>query len=627
LKRILIVCILATAFCASLLAQNDVLGTHNLSLSTKGGLDACLFCHAPHSGVAGTSAGLWSQKLSTEQSYTLYTNQSSKTMANADTQPLLGGASNLCLSCHDGTVAPGDTVPYGQFNLTTTLPDSDNFGTDLQRSHPFSLQLPLADSPDLVSSIYSNGTTADPLKQVQLVKGNVECTSCHNPHVQFIDKLSQNFLVRDGADSQICLSCHEANARTVGSKTNPLAGWSASIHAQTDNAISNTNLGSYATVAHDGCLSCHMPHKSGAEARLLRGPVPPPVDTDAATQSCMTCHNGSGNISPAIPNIYSEFSKKGHPFPQGTNVHDAAESTLLNNNRHATCVDCHNPHASQQTANFTAAPEVRLSETSVPGISGDDGTTVLNPAVNQYEICYRCHGSSGGKPTTSPLGYLPTWASSVAGDPFDVRQQFSTSAVSSHPVQHKSSGTVEPSLLPNMLMLDGQTPGRSLAVGTQTFCTDCHNSDDDREFGGKGPSGPHGSQYDHIFERRYEFSQVGAGGPGTAIQNLFIAPSTSADCSTYPCVSPYALCAKCHDLNNVLSDAPGSFKYHNEHVSADGFSCSVCHTGHGVPYAGTVSGKRLVNFDLNVVAPYNGVISYDPTTQTCVLSCHNHNHT
>ena len=43
---------------------------------------------------------------------------------------------------------------------------------------------------------------------------------------------------------------------------------------------------------------------------------------------------------------------------------------------------------------------------------------------------------------------------------------------------------------------------------------------------------------------------------------------------------PYGMCAKCHDLGNVVSDV--SFSQHSRHISQDGFSCSVCHTPHGM---------------------------------------------
>jgi len=618
--------------------QTDVLGLHDMSpggaSSIKGNLDPCRFCHAPHSGIG--KGPLWSQKLATGQNYTLSGPSTSTTLANLENAPASGSHSNLCLSCHDGTIAPGQTTPYGNLNMPV-LTGVDTLTTNMLGSHPFSLKLPLVDSSDLISSLTSSGKTSDTLQKVTLVGGNVECVSCHNPHLQSLDTVSKNFLVRDGSNSQICLSCHEVNARTIANKPNPLQGWQGNIHSTANNklaaasqgsySISSTTLGSYATVSANGCISCHIPHNAASGARLLRNPVPPTANMDTATQNCQTCHNGGSNISPAIPNIYAEFAKQGHPFPSATNPHDAAESVVPNNNRHATCVDCHNPHASLQQNTFTAAPAIRSSQNLVVGVSAQDGSTVLNPAVNQYENCLRCHGTST-KPAITSLGYLPTWLIQVPGDALDVRRQLGSSAISAHPVVRQRSGNLEPSLLSNMLDLTGKPTGRSMvSTSTQIFCTDCHNSDDNREVGGTGPVGPHGSQYSHIFERRYEFSQVGASGPGTLVQNLFPTPSTSSDCSTYPCVSPYALCAKCHDLSNVLSDHTGSFQYHSRHVSQDGFSCSVCHTGHGVPQSGTTTGIRLVNFDLRVVAPNaSGPITYTPASQSCTLTCHGHQH-
>jgi predicted CXXCH cytochrome family protein len=583
-----------------------------------------MFCHAPHSGIG--KGPLWSQKFATGQNYVLSGPSTSTTMSNTETTPASGKPSNLCLSCHDGTIAPGQTTPYGNLNMPL-LTGNDILTTNMLGSHPFSLKLPLVDSSYLVPSIISAGRTSDPLHKVRMVGGNVECQSCHNPHAQSIDTVSHNFLVRDGSSGQICLACHGITPRTIANKPNPLQGWMGNIHSTATNKLSTTLLGSYSSVAMNACVSCHAPHNAASSARQLRNPAPPTPGMDSTTQNCMTCHNGGTNISPAIPNIYAEFAKPGHPFPSATNPHDAAETMVLNNNRHATCVDCHNPHTSLQENTFTAAPAIRPSQNLVAGVSAQDGITILNPAINQYENCFRCHGASANKPTSSPLGYLPRWLIQLA-DPFDVRQQFGSNAISAHPVVRQRSGNLEPSLLSSMLDITGKPTGRSMtSTSTQIFCTDCHNSDDNREIGGTGPVGPHGSQYNHILERRYEFSQVGASGPGTLVQNLMPTPSTNPDCSTYPCISPYALCAKCHNLTSVLSDSAGSFMYHSRHVSQDGFSCSVCHTGHGVPQAGTTTGVRLVNFDLNVVAPNaSGPITYNPATQSCTLTCHSHQH-
>src|SRR5581483_6468077 len=177
-------------------------------------------------------------------------------------------------------------------------------------------------------------------------------------------------------------------------------------------------------------------------------------------------------------------------------------------------------------------PYIRPSQNLAPGVSASDGISVLKPAVNQYENCLRCHGTSTGK-TTNPVafGYLPTGVVSTA-DPLNILPQFSLTATSSHPVMHdRTSPLPQPSLRLNMLNVDGTTPGR--ATGTRIFCTDCHNSDDNREFGGTGPNGPHGSKWWHLLERRYEFSQAAI--PGGTVTNLFPTPDLSV-------AGPYALC-------------------------------------------------------------------------------------
>ena len=585
--------------------STDVMGAHNLGPGGSSPVagarpDACAYCHAPHSGL---SSGLWNQKLSTQ----VYSTYSSNTSANTTMQPILGGVSNQCLSCHDGTVAVGTTMAYGQVTTRGSMYTQDVFGSNLQASHPFSMATPLKDSVSLAESLTTSGKTADPTDAVKLINGNIECTSCHDPHVQAKDLVSRNFLVKDSSYGALCLACHDPNRVTAG-KANPLADWSASAHAISTGKISpQAQLGSYTTVAADACNSCHAPHNA-AGPRLLRG---------ANEQDCISCHNGS-NVSPmpAYANVFAEYGsgKVGHPFPNSTNQHDAAETTLLNNNRHATCVDCHSSHGSQVVGTFPDAPGIRLSQKNVAGISGTDGTSVLTPAVNQYENCLRCHGTSSGKQTPPSYGYFPVRAVS-AGDPLNLIPQFAATATSSHPVTHaRSSVLPQPSLRTNMLALDGVNPAR--VMGAQILCTDCHNSDDNREFGGTGANGPHGSKWTHILERRYEFSQTTA--PGQLITNLYPTPDLSVN-------GPYALCGKCHDLQNQIMQNT-SWKNHASHIKA-GLSCSTCHTAHGMgATSATVSGERLVNFDANVVAGLAGTVSYQRTTNSCTLACHGVKH-
>jgi predicted CXXCH cytochrome family protein len=602
---------------ATLPAQvtGDVLGMHSLGPGTKSPIsgarpDACAYCHAPHSGL---TVGLWNQKLTT-QSYTMYT---SDTERNRARQPKLGDDSNHCLSCHDGTVAVGNTVAYGQVTTRGSMYTPDVFGKNMEPTHPFSLVTPLKDKIDLAASL-AHGKTADPTGAVRLIRGDVECTSCHNPHVQAKDKVSLNFLVKDSSSGQMCLACHDPT-RQMSRQVNPLADWSTSAHAlSTDKISPQALLGSYTTVAGDACISCHAPHNASGTARLLRG---------QNEQDCIACHNGGTNISPMAPyaNVFSEYAapKIGHPFPTSNNPHDAAERILLNNNRHATCVDCHNAHGSETVGLFPPPPLIRISQKDIAGISASDGTTVLDPAINQDENCLRCHGASSGKQVLPIYGYFPIRAVS-AGDPLNVIPQFAITAASSHPVLHaRSSGLPQPSLMQNMANLDGiivAGNGQGRAMGTQILCTDCHNSDDNREFGGTGPNGPHGSKWTHILERRYEFSTPST--PGGTVENLFPTPDLSVN-------GPYALCGKCHNLSIVQNPNSnnGSWIYHNNHMN-DGFSCSTCHTAHGMgATSGNISGQRLVNFDANIVAS-NGVdpISYNHGSNTCALLCHGATH-
>jgi hypothetical protein len=79
----------------------------------------------------------------------------------------------LCLSCHDGTIAPGQTAVYGKVPMSSAMKSGDLLGTNLLGDHPTSLVLPIKDAPYLAASIVSQGKTADPTGAVQLIKGNI----------------------------------------------------------------------------------------------------------------------------------------------------------------------------------------------------------------------------------------------------------------------------------------------------------------------------------------------------------------------------------------------------------------------------------------------------------------------
>ena len=120
------------------------------------------------------------------------------------------GASKLCLSCHDGTVALTETV-RGASGSTYLPPGGANLGTDLSDDHP-------------ISFVYSPGLAAqDPQIRPPLAlpaplkldrSGELQCTTCHDAH----DNRYGDFLVMSNERSQMCTSCHD------------LEGWIASAH-------------------------------------------------------------------------------------------------------------------------------------------------------------------------------------------------------------------------------------------------------------------------------------------------------------------------------------------------------------------------------------------------------------
>ena len=116
---------------------------HNLSAGGPGGVKAvladriCEFCHISHS--ARTDAPMWSRSESTAA----YIPYSSTTAVAQPGQPT--GASLLCLSCHDGTIALGQILnrgtPHSMAGGRQTMPPGRSLqGTDLSDDHPISFQ-------------------------------------------------------------------------------------------------------------------------------------------------------------------------------------------------------------------------------------------------------------------------------------------------------------------------------------------------------------------------------------------------------------------------------------------------------------------------------------------------------
>ena len=608
-------------------SHHDFSVSSSATVKAEAGDDLCLFCHTPHN--AKPAAPLWNHKLSEGYTYRVY---QSTTLVASVSQPQSGDSSKLCLSCHDGTVALGDTVNNGSIPFQGVpgdqkLPASSpanlaGTGLNLADDHPFAF------TPDLANRQVRLPPTGD---QVKLdAQGRVQCTSCHDPHNEFVDPVENRFLVKNNSASAICTTCHDLKG---GAGAN-LWSWSGaeglpSSHKTAANVYNDqTNdgiawLGShtgYTTTATNACAACHRSHTAHDAAELLKG------ETD---QVCFQCHDG--NPLTQLADVKSEFTRKMyvHPSIGPQPSHDPAEAPDNILTRHAACDDCHNPHAARANLTSPVPPQLSSSLLGVSGIAADgsprDPRRGGTDSLYEYEICFKCHSYNPNKPQ------LPGY---ISYGPLPYRVLLSTnlvdafaSAASWHPVTRPRGlsagpGGAVPSLLSAPLDSGGAPlAGRTLNASSQISCSDCHNNDTGRQLGGTftGPPGAHGSNVNHILERGY-FIETSSG--------------TAGDTPDVPYSSSnYALCFKCHSEDSLKADQ--SFKFHWEHMQKA--ACSTCHDPHGVPNGTALNNGSLINFDQNIAAPNSlgvGPVWTDLTPAagstvfqgSCSLRCHGVDH-
>jgi predicted CXXCH cytochrome family protein len=441
-------------------AQESVLESrHNLSANGPGMVRAesegrvCVFCHAPHS--AERASALWNRDAEVK-TYRIY---SSSTLDAAPGQPT--GASKMCLSCHDGTVALGSVRSRSDritMNTGDRLPPgSTNLGVDLSDDHPISF----AYTSGLALSDGRLRARWELPADVRLdANGDVQCTSCHDPH----DNSRGHFLVRTTERGDLCISCHQ------------LDGWELSAHARSTRPVWDaTRLGlAGKNVMDSACDSCHQAHSAGGHEWLMR--------SDDEEENCLVCHDGRV----ARTDLRSELSKySAHDASRYRGLHQPGEQ-LGGEREHVECSDCHDPHSVSGDAVVRArglgSARAPIGQTllGVPGV-GVGGAPVAE-ARYEYEVCFRCHGDA-----SRDLGVERR----RQADSGSLRLEFAPFAASAHPVVNPSDSPESPSLVP------------ALERGSMIRCTDCHNNDAGPAVGGRGPDGPHGSRFAHLLERRY----------------------------------------------------------------------------------------------------------------------------
>lgn len=490
-SRILLAVLGLALACPSVQAAMSVVGSkHDLSAGGPGPVKAvseggvCIFCHTPHG--ASSQAPLWNRYDSAVPDYTPYSSTTAKAKPDQPT-----GASKLCLSCHDGTLALGKVrsrlTPISMNGINDRIPEGrSNLGKNLSDDHP-------------VSFVYNqqlktaNGELEDPSTltgRVHLDRtGQMQCTACHDPHNNEFGK----FLVVNNVESALCVTCHDKRY------------WSETIHSTSVATWDGdgTNPWPYTettTVRANGCGNCHTSHKAGTPQRLLV--------FLKAEDNCLACHNGHVPVGKPRLNLVPEFVKRSRHDVRATDVHDPMENLINPATRHVECVDCHNPHAVKTDAAVTVPP---AASGALAGVAGwNSAGASVDPVTYEYELCFRCHAESNGKGAAHVARQTPET---------DTRIEFDAGNESFHPIAAVGKNRTDvPSLI------------SPWTVDSRMYCTDCHNNDQGPNAGGTGPNGPHGSIYEPLLER-----------------NLTIVDGAES-------VAAYALCYKCHSQNSILSD-------------------------------------------------------------------------
>jgi hypothetical protein len=239
----------AMAYTGAYAPGEGIIGSpHDLSRSDTGMIyganpaDAsnrvCIFCHAPHatyrlSSATGGSGDLaddafeylplWNHKLQADTAYTMYEDGGGEPVYGGakPTQAILhgmvaGSSSLLCLSCHDGTVAPN---AYG--SADGQLPGSVSGGgaviADFYRvgkgkylgnHHPigFNYDLVQEDDVNIQSADVARITPLTFVRERLSATGTMECGTCHSVHNTGDD--GEKLLWTTAASMQLCEICH-----------------------------------------------------------------------------------------------------------------------------------------------------------------------------------------------------------------------------------------------------------------------------------------------------------------------------------------------------------------------------------------------------------------------------------
>jgi hypothetical protein len=232
---------------------------HDMNVKYPGNPDAmgrvCVFCHTPHNanmgGVAAGEYPLWNHDLPATTGWTSYV--WATPLNSTLTQDPMVGPSRLCMSCHDGVIAPDQhlgsnganaaqagTGPLTGFKAIGLLGGVAGTPYDLTDDHPIGFSY-----DDAVTARNVNGVGFEELVPKALLfataVGANDNPGQYNEPTRAGKRAIQDVLY--GGSIMTCASCHEVHNKDNVAPTGAPAGANYLLWADEDASLI--------------CLSCH----------------------------------------------------------------------------------------------------------------------------------------------------------------------------------------------------------------------------------------------------------------------------------------------------------------------------------------------------------------------------------
>jgi hypothetical protein len=397
-------------------------------------------------------------------------------------------------------------------------------------------------------------------------------------------------------------------------------------------------FGPNSTLTDDGnCHNCHNPHGyddgSGLVPHMLFARDSKDGDSSDYEMGCEACHDASQATEDVVAQLNKTYAHPTHDYNDRHTLPETGESesgTSFGNpssswdQRHAECVDCHNPHTvlsgthTAQTDGNAVSGVLQYVwgvEPSWPSKWTQPTTfTVRKPptytggAQYEYQICFKCHSYYGlGTLTDAGTNYNGPSGTEIT----DQAWEFNTNNLSAHPVVAGTNSYSGPMTSSQM-----SSPwAKASDLGTQTmYCSDCHGANDEST----GADGPHGSTVKYMLKGTRQYW------PASSSGTLFSLNDVRDNQNSW---STQLFCVNCHPLysggnwENDAHDEHDGRDYEPDGSTQEDVYCVACHSAvpHGnrrsklIVYRGEPAPYTYQSGGTNYVAILGFVKASSPT--------------